>query len=383
MRSGRTLVCGIVLSLLLLLPGCWNSKDIQNLAYVTAIGLDYEKDKFVIYVQVLNFKNVARTETVEIGKPVPVWIGRGEGRTVTEAFTSLYRTSQLRMFWGHVKVIVAGERVLERGLQEAYDMLNRYREVRYNILLYGTKEKLTDILAEKSLFNLSPLDTLMFNPRQIFSQRSFLPPIYAYKIIARLRESSHSVPLPSIALQNTVWSEDHKKEPMYVIDGAFYFHGFRTTGWMSEREMQGGKWLMKKLVRAPINIPNDKHPEAGLILEKPKSKITPVFENGKIRYRVRVRLSGFVEELHRNLSEDEIEAQAARVVRDEVRAAFLNGLKVKADVLQLEQTLYRRYPQQWKQHVEDKEFSLTEDSLAEVDVKVNIKHAGKYKGRVL
>lgn len=93
----------LCIALLFLLTACWGSKDVQNIAYVTAIGFDYENGKYISYVQVLNFTNIAKGEKTEVGKNVPTWIGKGEGITVTESLSNIYSTSQLRIFWGHVK----------------------------------------------------------------------------------------------------------------------------------------------------------------------------------------------------------------------------------------------------------------------------------------
>ncbi|KQO00626.1 Ger(x)C family spore germination protein [Paenibacillus sp. Leaf72] len=140
----------LIASLLLLSPGCFDSKPIQNMAYVTAIGLDYKDGVFISYAQVLNFLNVAKSDKNEIGKNIPVWIGRGTGKTVTESLSSLSETSQIRLFWGHVKAVVVDEELLKSQaiVRQSYEAINRYREVRYNILLYSTKTPIVDILSK-------------------------------------------------------------------------------------------------------------------------------------------------------------------------------------------------------------------------------------------
>ncbi|SFK13254.1 hypothetical protein SAMN05518846_1099 [Brevibacillus centrosporus] len=77
MKVGRIFVHSLLV-LLFFLSGCGNSRDIQNLAYVTALGVDYVNGKYVSYVQVLNFSNIARSVDSVLGKPVPIWIGVGD-----------------------------------------------------------------------------------------------------------------------------------------------------------------------------------------------------------------------------------------------------------------------------------------------------------------
>lgn len=381
----RRSVALLLISVLFLIPaGCWNSKDIQNMAYVTAIGIDYENGKYITYVQILNFANVAKSDTAQVGKNIPVWIGRGEGVTVTESFNSIYSTSQLRVFWGHVKSIVCTERFLKSGqrVKEAYDMVNRYREVRYNVLMYGTKEPLRDIFTQKSILNLSPLDTLLDTPSQIYSQRSYILPVYGYKIIAQFNEPAQSAMLPSISIDKEAWTEDQKAKPMFRIDGSYYFHASAMTGWLSEKDLQGYRWLQKKLERSPINIPDNNDPDAAIVLIKPKPKLQPVVRDGKVTFNISLHIKAYVDELTRNISKTEIEEMASKVIRDQIRSTYKKGLEIKVDVLQLGECLYRKYPKVWHDMHKDKEFILDESSLDLIDVKVNLLHTGKYKGRI-
>ncbi|MDF2717654.1 MAG: hypothetical protein K0R28_4579 [Paenibacillus sp.] len=375
----------LLISVLFFVPaGCWNSKDIQNMAYVTAIGIDYENGKYITYVQVLNFTNVAKTDTAQIGKNIPVWIGRGEGLTLTESFNSIYSTSQLRVFWGHVKSIVYTERFLKSGqrVKEAYDMVNRYREVRYNVLMYGTKEPLRDIFTQKSILNLSPLDTLLDTPSQIYSQRSYILPVYGYKIIAQFNEPAQSAMLPSISIDKEAWTEDQKAKPMFRIDGSYYFHASTMTGWLSEEDLEGYRWLQKKLERSPIHIPDNNAPDAAIVLIKPKPRIQPVVRDGKVTFNISLHIKAYVDELIRNIPKTEIEEMTGKAIREQIRSTYKKGLEIKVDVLQLGECLYRKYPKVWHNMHTNGDFILNESSLDRIDVKVRLLHTGKYKGRI-
>ncbi|TDG00456.1 Ger(x)C family spore germination protein [Paenibacillus piri] len=373
----------VYLSVLLLLPGCWNSKDIQSMAYVTALGLDYKDGKFHTYVQVLNFTNVAKTETSQLGKNIPVWIGKGVGKTITESFNDIYSTSQIRLFWGHVKAIVCSENILRDAekIRESYDMLNRYREVRYNILLYGTKVPLQEIFTKKSLMNFSPLDTIMYTPAQMNSQRTFILPVYGYRIISQFNEPSNSSLLPSLTVSKQGWQEDTKIKPMLKVDGAFLLENTQLTGWLSENDLIGYRWMQKKMQRSSINIFDNHEPAAALVLLNPRPKIRPVFEDGNVRFDLSIKLDAYLDELIVDLPKDKIESLAAKVIRDQIIYTYKKGIGLKSDVLKLDRSLYRDHPKEWKALHEKRRFLLDEHSLSHVDVRIHLLHTGKYKGR--
>ncbi len=84
------------LALILLLTGCWDMKEAQNINFITALGVDYADGRFIIYAQLLDFAEIAKHEgAVETGNG-KVWIGKGEGKTIDEALISLYPASQQR-----------------------------------------------------------------------------------------------------------------------------------------------------------------------------------------------------------------------------------------------------------------------------------------------
>ncbi|OXM83793.1 Ger(x)C family spore germination protein [Paenibacillus rigui] len=382
MKKLITLIAGSLL--ILTLTGCWNSKDIQTMAYVTALGLDYQDGKYISYVQVLNFSNVAKTEGAELGRNIPNWIGRGEGKTVTESFNAIYATSQIRVFWGHVKAIVCTENLLKdvERIKEAYDIVNRYREVRYNVLLYGTKLPLEQIFIQKSLLNFSPLDTMMYSPSQIFSQRSFILPIYGFKCIAHMNEPGSPGMLPTINIDTKGWTEDTKAKPMLRIDGAYFLSHGNLNGWLSEGDLRGYRWLQKKLERSPIQIMEGQRALAALVLLHPKPKIETFFQNGKAFFNVSLKIEAYVDELTEDVPEKELEKRASKILNEEIRYSYKKGLDIHSDIYRLDQALYRNYPKQWHELHEHKDFILDEASLKQIQVKVHLLHTGKYKGRV-
>ncbi|GIO13767.1 spore germination protein KC [Cohnella xylanilytica] len=372
---------GFAALLLLLLPGCWNSKDIQNMAYITAIGLDYEGGKYTAYVQVLNFNNVARVESMEVGKEIPVWVGSGTGTSIAEALGSLNATSQLRIFWGHVKAIVCTERMMKMGMREAYNAINRYREIRYNILVYGTKEKLTDILTQQSLLNLSPLDTIMFTPGQLYSQRSSILPIYGNQFIRQVNEPGEAAMLPSIGIDRGHWREDKAGRAMFRITGAYFFDGAKMKTWMSEEELLGARWTQRKLVRTHVNVPNRGKPAATVVLIKPRYSVNPVVQGKDVKFDVQVKVQGYLDELLQDAAISRIEKETAAVVESELRATYGFGVDKGCDVLKLGEVLYRNDPRLFRELHRDGAFFLKRSSLRDIEVKVRLTNTGKYKGR--
>ncbi len=143
----------VVMVLLTITTGCWNIREVQDINYATAIGVDYSDGKCIMYVQMLDFSSVAKLEGQQKLSEAPVWVGKGTGKSFTEAANSLYSTSQKKLLWGHVSAIVFSERILKQNkYRDVLELLDRYREIRYLVWAFSTRESIEDIFNNTPFF---------------------------------------------------------------------------------------------------------------------------------------------------------------------------------------------------------------------------------------
>ncbi|MCM3745784.1 Ger(x)C family spore germination protein [Paenibacillus pasadenensis] len=365
-----------------LLPGCSNSRDIQSLAYVSAIGLDYQDGKYQAYVQVLNFSNIASSETVMLGKPVPVWIGRGVGETISGALAETNATSQSRLFWGHVKAVIVTERMMERGVYGLISSLVRDRQGRYTALFYGTRENLEEIMVQKSIFNLSPLDTMMFTAVQLNTQKAYILPMKANEAFAYLNEPGGSGMLPEIGLNRKTWHEDRESKPMFIIKGAFFFDDHELQSRMSMEQLKGMRWRDRKLDVTPLKVNSNGRAAAVLMLGRPDFKIKVRFKDGQPKYDISIKTYGYLSDLIQYESVPKLQQLAQEAIKQEVLRTYKLALANKSDCYRLQLSLYRRYPRTFNQLTKNSSFTLDEQSISSVKVKVFLRTTGKFKGNV-
>ncbi|QAY65851.1 Ger(x)C family spore germination protein [Paenibacillus protaetiae] len=375
-------ICFILASLLLL-PGCGNSRDIQNLAYVTALGMDYVNGKYMSYVQVLNFTNIAKSENVELGKKIPIWIGAADGETVSGSLADITTTSQIPLFWGHLKVIVVTENMIKHGLRDIYSTLNRGRDVRYNILVYGTKEDIPKLLTQTSLFNLSPLDTILFTGAQLGSQKTYLLPLKGHRGISNMNETGNPGYLPSISLSPENWSEDKKSKDMFQISGAYFFTKTKYKNWMSLGDLKGIRWMNRHLEQTPLQVPAEGQYKAVLTVVNPRSKIKPIVKGSDVQFDIHLDVKSTLTELVEDVPFGQLEKEAAQAIEKEIRETYKKALSKECDPFQLGEALYRQNPSLYnKLSANGETFFLQPDSLRHVIATVHITTVGKYKGHV-
>lgn len=370
-----------VLSLsLVLLTGCWDQKSIQDLNYLTAVGFDYEDGQYVVYVQMLDFSTVAKTESGKPSEPVPVWVGKGKGNTPNEAFNDLYRSSQLRVFYGQINALVISERMMEHGLEEVAEMPRRYFEMRYTPWVFGSKLPIGELFAITPFFNLSPMLSLLHQPKESYKQESLIVPISLREFISDYTEPGKSNLLPSLSSTERAWKSGQEPSTMLEINGLFAFQGERYRGWLGLKDLRGLRWVEPNTKRSPLLLVSQGKKVATVSLETPKVRLSPMpTQDGKASFKLRVKLTGHIIESMERWPQKDLERLAEQLVASEIKETYAHGLGINADLLQLEHSMYRKRNREWKRWKTEGEGRLNPDSLAEVEVKVRLRHAGKLK----
>lgn len=368
----------VVLMLLNLLCGCWDIKEIQDINYITALGIDYDEEdgNFVLYTQMLDFTSVAKTEAGKSDAPSQVWTGKTKGKTLDMTMNNLYDTTQERTSWGHVSSIVLSESVLKSGILTKLDTIGRYQEIRMTPWVFGTNESMEELFTAPAFFNLSPLNTLVHEPLEVYKQKSHVEPFRYFDFTAAVSEPAYTVLLPSLSIDSTTWKKSSKADLKLTINGVYALSEGKLNGFFANEKISGLRWIESNTRRSPVPINKDNDLAAVLILQKPKIRKKLILSHEGPRYRVHVKLSGNVVEVRKEFTKSELEQEAAKVVKQEILNTYKNGYDSKADLYSLEHRLFKQKTGLWKKLKQSKEFLLDEDSLELVNVEVKLDHTG-------
>ncbi|MEK3853930.1 Ger(x)C family spore germination protein [Cytobacillus sp. FSL H8-0458] len=355
--------------------GCTDMKEMKDLNYATAIGVDYKDGKYHTYIQMVDLMKVAKTEGGDTS-PANMWVSEAEGETFNSAFFDVYKTSQVRIIWAHVTAIVLSESALEQGFHEILDGLTRYHEFRLTPWVYGTKEKISDILSVRGFFGQTSLDTILHSPESVFQQSSQLKPIEFFKLAKQIYEPAYTAFVPSLSVNDSQWEENQIKEPKLSVNGAFFIKNKSYKGFYSRKVLEGIRWVIPKMARIQVLIPSEEEPQFLPVFEDPKANYKA--KNGRVE--IEVEAKGYITNRDNNKTTNlkEMEDLTEAVIKKEIQRLFDLSIEENTDFLNLEHTLYRDNWKVWK-----KNKHLTQESLKSIKVNVELIHSGGSKNRVL
>lgn len=367
----------LVFGMLLLVSqtGCWDIKTIQDTNYITAIGFDYQKGRYVVYCQMLDFSSVAKQEGGK-GGPSMIWVGQEEGDTVDDAYTRLYKTTQQRVFWGHVGAYVFTREALKQGVGNFTDSSVRYGETRYTQWVYSTDEPIETIFSVIPFFNVSPLSSILMQPVENYLQRSYIRPLKLYKVAALTREPGNTVMMPTLAIRKDVWVKNEKPDPKLEVSGVYAIAKKNHVEWLSEDQFKGARWLEKSTVRTPLVVYINGKAGLSVSIQKPEARITSRMEGDQPLFDIHIEAKAIVAELLENVDEDTLRKQVVKQIAEEVEQTFKQGRSRDTDVYQLEHVLYKQAFPEWSKLTTNGEKPLENYQLGDIKVDIQLTHSG-------
>lgn len=124
----------LLMTMTVLLSSCWSKKELTDLAFVSAMGVDKTKGgSYHLTLQIINPGNVAGGIQGGGGgtQSPPVTIYSASGNNLVEASRRASSRISRRLYYAHANLIVIGERMLrEDGVNPLIDALDRDPEFR-------------------------------------------------------------------------------------------------------------------------------------------------------------------------------------------------------------------------------------------------------------
>lgn len=363
--------------LLFILTGCWDAKELQNVNYVTAVGIDYSEGKYKVYVQVLDFSSIAKGDEPKSPEPVPLYIGESTGPTLIEAFNNLLKTSQRRINWGHVGAVIYSDAALKNGVEKIEQAMHRHGEYRYTPWMFGTQEPIEEIFGVTGFYRLPALYTILYRPRDLYKVRSYIKPIRMHKFVSIYQNPGGTAFIPSISVDKETWKEQVlKKNPKYTlkINGVYPVTRGKSKKRMTYEEVAGLRWVQPHTKDTPVKIVQNGKEKGSVDIINPSADIHQVMETGKPKFTIKVKAEGTLAGLAKNISSNKIEQLVEKQIKKEILTTYQHGINKNVDVYNLKSILFHNRMNSERL----KDVQLTKDNLKKVSVHFHLESKGFY-----
>jgi spore germination protein KC len=378
----------MIIILLLLLPvlsGCWNQKELTDLAFVMAMGVDKGKEKkFDVSFQLVNPSNVSAGQTGG-GNGLPIAVYRSSGDTITEAARNATKKVSRRLYYAHTNVVVISEEVAKESLLYVLDALDRDPEFRTTTELVIAKgSKAEDIVTTLTILDRLPVTKIT---KQIKFSESMLGENMSLNIDDFLNGLLSKGKQPIANGYRLVGDKPKARkaenlqktttDALLQSDGLAVFNKGKLRGWIKHDKSRGIIWVLDKVKSTDININWEGKKNALSVSPiRSKTKVSVRIVNDKPIINVKNENEGWISEANTAIDLDnpeviaQIEKLTEKEITKQIHASVKEAQKLKSDILGFGEKVHIANPHLWKkiQGNWDEEFA---------DLKVNV-HVDSY-----
>ncbi len=336
--------------------GCWSRRELDHLAIVSGIGIDFNDD-------VSNSPQVRLTAEIIRPQGGKQNSGSGGSNSSEKAFLNLQSTgksvfdalrnftleSSRRLYISHNELLVFGYDVAKDGVRDYLDFFTRDYETRRNTWVIISRNKASDIFAaNEGLENVTARKiSRIIETAEATSQ---IAEVDLQEFLQRMLSKSRAPVAPIM----DVTQEEGKNKKVFV-SGTAVFNRDRLVGELDRRETRGLLWVTGE-VRSGIVTVDCPGNEGKISIEilGSESKITPQVNEDNIVMNVSIRAEGNIggqmcsESLASNQAMKIVEQEFSNAIKQEVFAALQKARELNADIFGFGDVIYKKDNSIWK-----------------------------------
>lgn len=266
----------ILIGLLFLLSGCYDYKEINDLAVVSAIGIDYDYDNniYLVTLEVLNDKQEKDSASITS------YIKKGNGKTLTDAIENASDKITKGTNFSHVKLMILSKNLLDSNFQNIIDLFLRNTYFRENFYVIGSiKNKPEELLSQKNDSDTVASESIIMMLKNMnYSSNSDVLLEFDKIIKNGLADGVDS------CFSNVSFNDDG-----FFIDGLIILDGFKYKNLLDNEDAKVFNLLNNKFERPSYSIKYDNKVFTIAINDgklKTKLKNGKIIVNGKLMGRI-------------------------------------------------------------------------------------------------
>lgn len=372
----------ITLFILLISSGCYNYKEINDMAIVSSIGIDKDNknDKYIVSAQIMNSKESEDSEDSQIT------VYTKEGDTVHEALRNITLKSPRKLYGNHLSKIVLSEEVAKEGIDNILDIFNRITEVRNEFIITIVKEdKASDVLKVLTTTESIPAEYVKLSLK-IADKTSGLT--YATKLdefISLYLKKGIDPVVPVLKIdkkekKGTTINNITTTNPIskIVIEDLAVTNKGKLETYLKNEEIIGYNFLRNQIQKMIIPVKcDDENNYASILILKNKTKSNAEKKDNKYIINFNINSEAIITEYNckKDLTDEKVikklEKDTEKKIKRYIKKSLNKQKETKGKFLGLERIIYLDYPKY-----------KNEDYSVKYNAKVNLVRKGEIRNSV-
>ena len=302
---GKKLLVLLLIVSLLLTTGCWDREELEELAYVLAMGIDYlpDEDKIEVTTAIIRPLNVPGGEQGGGGDVESFRLITTRGDTLSTALEQQNSFIARRMYFAHNEVVIIGENLARRGIHTVLDRFVRERDLRLSMQFFITSENVKDVMRSGAKIEEGmPIFLTRWQERK---DGQLLAPVIDLRIFVKNLLSSGIDPvLPRLSIrterpispqETELAAKDSSEMVVYSkVLGTAVFKGDKLTGFLNDYETLGFLYVQEDIQHTTemIDDPLGNPGKLVVFILRNHAEVTVLQKEGAPAARIEVTVEG-------------------------------------------------------------------------------------------
>jgi spore germination protein KC len=387
----------LLLSIIPILSGCWSKKELNDLALISALGIDKnDNGEYVGTFQIINPANVTGgTQGGGGGQGPSVSVFTSTGKNLVEMSRRASTKISRRLYYAHTNLLVISEELAkEEGINKLFDALVRDPEFRTTAtVVIANDTNASDIVKTLTAVDKIPankvIKTLKFTERRWGEHLN----VNIQEVIKNLLSSGKEPVISGFRLVGN--KEQGKKmeniqqtalDAFLQAEGLAIFKEGKLVNWHQGKPARGILWVLDKIKATDVNVSweNEKDAIAYQVIRQ-KTKISADMKNNRPHISIHVRAEGDIGEVTVPVTLNDpnvlfkIEELLEKEIMKEIKEAVQLAKEDKTDIFGFGDAVYRSNPVEWKKLKNDWNDVHFPEVKADVKVDAFIRRTGMIK----
>ena len=266
----------------LLMTGCYDYKEINTLAILSATSIDYQDGEYIVVAQEINPQAPDKTAVIQ----APFFLYTGSGNSLQEAYRKITTQSSKFLYSHHLQLLLISENVAKEKLSEILDFYLRNPAIRteFNVLLYRGENPLDIITPINDVSSASILETIETNMKYLGTSKE----ITFNELVDNYLKIGEEIVLPVVKVNNSKEDGDTLNnvnstqiKESYELDNLAVFKDNKLIGYLDKEETLGYNYIKNNIKNTVLSYECEKDKyitleivDSGTKIKSKKEKIT-------------------------------------------------------------------------------------------------------------
>lgn len=372
-----------------LLSGCWGKRELNDIGIAVAMGIDKQRDGYVISIQIVNPGAISAQGGSSNRSPVTTYSIKS--KTLFEAIRRLTKETPRKIYFAHLRMVIISEPLVRKeGLSDVLEFLIRDPELRKDFYVLISK----NCSAKQILSILSPIEKIPANKlfRSLEMSQKYWAPTLAVPLDTLVRDIAKQGKDPvatGVTIKgNAKKGEDPKNTEKAVpyavlsLTSLAVFKGDKLVGWLNESESKGYNYAVGNMKSTVGPITWSKREPLIVEISGVDAKIKTKIKNGKPTFSIHVKVEANVAEVRRKIDLTKpgmikkLEKGTSKTIHGRLKAVVAVSKQKKADILGLGNLVYQSHPKEWKRMEKNWQKDILPHVPVDIQVETKIKRTG-------